>query len=357
MYNMGDKTYLKQPKFMTLETIETFSIKLREHILKHTITHIDIAFHGGEPLLWGCENIITAKEIISKSIQDLLDVLIFSVQTNGVLLTKETIENLNRAEISIGVSLDGLKENHDEYRVDHKGKGSFNDVIANFKSIRQFQGVLSIITVINLNINAKDYFSFLKRHNVTKLNLLLPDSTYENLPPSYLKMDDLTSCQYGKWLAVFFDLWVDQFESHPIRINLFETIIGLLAGRRFSNPMFGDGLNKIVVLETDGSLETTDNLRVTKEGITRNSLSVFKNSIDDILFEPSFAVHYFSKRQLCQTCLACEYVEVCTGGETVHRFSNENGFDNPSVYCLDMKYLIEHVNRFLHGKINNDETI
>jgi uncharacterized protein len=187
--------------------------------------------------------------------------------------------------------------------------------------------------------------------NVTKLNLIPPDSNYEQLPNGYNVQSDCLTAKYGKWLATFFDIWVEEFSDHPMRISFFESIIGLLSDRDFKYPMFGDGLNKVAVLESNGSLETVDMLRISKNGFTRNGLNIFSDEIDDLLKEPSFVVHYFSKKTLCESCLNCEFESVCKGGDTVQRYSVEKEFDNPSIYCSDIKYIISHVNNYIHNQI------
>jgi uncharacterized protein len=47
--------------------------------------------------------------------------------------------------------------------------------------------------------------------------------------------------------------------------------------------------------------------------------------------------------QLCETCRSCRIVDICGGGYIPHRYSAALGFSNPSVYCLDLTRLIDHV--------------
>ena len=42
-------------------------------------------------------------------------------------------------------------------------------------------------------------------------------------------------------------------------------------------------------------------------------------------------------------CKRCPIRVTCGGGYMPHRFSKENGFNNPSVYCRDLLKLICHV--------------
>ncbi|HEX3955518.1 MAG TPA: HEXXH motif-containing putative peptide modification protein, partial [Trebonia sp.] len=46
---------------------------------------------------------------------------------------------------------------------------------------------------------------------------------------------------------------------------------------------------------------------------------------------------------LCPACRECPLVRACGGGLYPHRYRSANGFDNPSVYCDDLKILIPRV--------------
>lgn len=44
-------------------------------------------------------------------------------------------------------------------------------------------------------------------------------------------------------------------------------------------------------------------------------------------------------------------MDVCGGGLRVNRYRPENGFDNPSCYCADLRALIEHVRDRVTGSL------
>jgi len=50
---------------------------------------------------------------------------------------------------------------------------------------------------------------------------------------------------------------------------------------------------------------------------------------------------------LWATCQACPIVAVCGGGDLPSRYSRQNGFDNPSVYCSDLQVIIGHISAVL----------
>lgn len=72
---------------------------------------LKIQFAGGEPLL----NVELINQICSYVHDNNIDA-IFQLQTNGTLLTEETIKVLKRWKISIGVSLDGIPKVNDKTR-------------------------------------------------------------------------------------------------------------------------------------------------------------------------------------------------------------------------------------------------
>jgi len=92
-----------------------------------------ISFYGGEPLT--CFNRIRCIVEYAKSLQWSPE-LSFHLDTNGTLLTDESMWFLVKNKIFLQVSLDGPKEVHDKYRVYKGGRGSFEDVMANLERLR-----------------------------------------------------------------------------------------------------------------------------------------------------------------------------------------------------------------------------
>ncbi len=56
-YNMGDDSWKKQSKYMSLEIAKQLKSRIVEHLIDHNeIDQIFISFHGGEPLSVGAED-------------------------------------------------------------------------------------------------------------------------------------------------------------------------------------------------------------------------------------------------------------------------------------------------------------
>ncbi len=115
---------------------------------------LKIQFAGGEPLL----NIKLINEICSYVHENNIDATL-QLQTNGTLLTKETIELLKRWKISIGVSLDGVPEINDKTREEGQ---------------RVIQGIkLLSMEGIQIGIN-----TVVTKHNVSRLGELVDLAIY-----------------------------------------------------------------------------------------------------------------------------------------------------------------------------------
>src|SRR5262245_3315059 len=72
-------------------------------------------------------------------------------------------------------------------------------------------------------------------------------------------------------------------------------------------------------------------------------MSVHTYPLAHITNAPEFATYYAMQRPTAAACLACPELGVCGGGMPVNRWRDDNGYDNPSVYCADQLLLIGHM--------------
>ncbi|WDF57309.1 radical SAM protein [Mucilaginibacter sp. KACC 22063] len=341
MYNLGDQTYLKQPKFMSIDTITALAQRLYSYCKRSDTKFIHIIFHGGEPLLLSKEYYSEFIHILRETCKEIE--LMFSMQTNGVTLDLDWYNFLNKAGIRIGISLDGPKPYHDEFRLFHNGKGSYDEVSKAIQLGKENE-LGGILMVINPKIPVNEFYKELKELEVRRLNLLFPDGHYDRLPDGFsaeqFGYDYYTP--YADWLISLFNLWKADV-NRPV-IRLFETLIEMLAGNaNRGNQGFGRTKNGVVVIETDGGIEVTDSLRACYEGITRNGYNVHHNEIDDLFTEDIFKIYYNSHDLVAEQCLNCPMLDICGGGFLGNRFANHNGFDNPTIYCKDIIRLVTHL--------------
>lgn len=351
MYNMGDLTYKNQPKYMSGDITSLTLKRAFEHISLHGISDFRFIFHGGEPLLVGKsyyrDFIRKAKELFKNSDVELK----FSVQTNGVLIDKEWCELFNELKISVGVSIDGTKEDNDTYRKDHSGKGSYVKVIKGLNIAQNYlhKGV-GLLSVININADPVKTYNHLKGLNVSSLDFLLPDANYTSLPPLPKKRDKNYSSYseyYSDWLISVFDEWFKDEDKNRPSIRFFEYILHLLFGGRATLDSLGTEDNEALVIETDGSIEALDVLKICGNGFTKDNAHVRTHSFDDALNSDLARLYNQAHNNLCGLCSKCDLKSVCGGGNLPHRYNPGNGFDNPSIYCKTLAKVIIHIQNML----------
>ncbi|NLR68657.1 radical SAM protein [Chitinophaga varians] len=355
MYNRGDDTYMHQPKIMSRQTIDQLLGRVRLYAFLNALDTFYFIFHGGEPLLAGPDIfeyfVQRANVLLAPDIRPF-----FRMQTNGILIDEEWCRLFDRLNIHVGISIDGTPEAHDKYRLDHKGRGTYQQVVRGLGAIQHFdaqnktkidKGVLSVIDVTTSPAAVWDHFSRLK---MTRVNLLLPDHNYDFLPPGKEHPDGINNTVYADWLIGIFDLWFDEPGEKPA-ISMFKDIMYLLLGAEVRHDYWGTGSLGILIIETDGGIEPADSLKICGNEFTKLGMNIFKDSLDDALSQELPQLYNLSKQKVCRKCSACPVREICGGGFFTHRYSSRNGFNNPSVYCSDLLKLITHIQNRIFGNL------
>ena len=101
--------------------------------------NLEVDFFGGEPLM----NFQTVKDLVAyaRSIeQEKKKHFRFTLTTNGMLIDDDVIDFANRECSNVVLSLDGRKEIHDRFRVDHAGNGSWEKIVPKFRKLVQARG-------------------------------------------------------------------------------------------------------------------------------------------------------------------------------------------------------------------------
>lgn len=94
-----------------------------------------LSFYGGEPLL----EFELIKNCVAYILKHRGDKEVgFTMTTNGTLLTKEVIEFLVEHKFTLMVSLDGDKESHDINRRFKTGGGSFDTILKNLRTLKEY---------------------------------------------------------------------------------------------------------------------------------------------------------------------------------------------------------------------------
>jgi uncharacterized protein len=328
-----------QPAIMREEVTAALCRRILSHAARHRIGGVHMIAHGGEPLLLGRERFRAWVERVRGALDEGGVSSCFTVQSNGTLIDDGWIELLAELSVRVGISIDGPKRFHDRHRVDHQGRGSFDDVVTAIRRLQAHRlgpGIFAnLIAVVNTDIPPREMFDLWQLLDVPGLDINLPHANHAHAPPA-------GATSYGDWMIEFFDLWFEQ--NRPDRhVRYFENILRLLFGHPMSTDNIGGKPVGVVIVETDGGIEPTDAFKCCEHGITKLGVSVLRNEIDDVYRSSIVRTMLGGVSELCAQCRACELRDVCGGGYMPHRFSRERRFDNPSVYCPDLLRLIRHI--------------
>lgn len=125
---------------------------------------------------------------------------------------------------------------------------------------------------------------------------------------------------------------------------MFWDLLRKLMGGDSETDAFGNPRMGYAIVESDGSIEPLDALKVCDSELTQMGLNVLTHSFDDTpLGRPLLHALVNDGLPLPDACQPCPERKVCAGGYLPNRFSKARGFNNPSVWCADILKLIAHI--------------
>ncbi|WP_328543973.1 FxsB family cyclophane-forming radical SAM/SPASM peptide maturase [Streptomyces europaeiscabiei] len=361
VYHSADTSWRDKPRLMEAAVAEQVALRIAEHAVAHRLPDVRIVLHGGEPLLLGAGRLGELLDVLARGLARAGVPVRFSMQTNGVLLTPDTLDVLHRHRVGVSVSLDGTQAGHDRHRRLLKGEGSHRRVMEGLGRLGEpryrvlYAGLLCTIDLAN---DPVDTYEALLASHPPRVDLLLPHGTWDTPPPGLADRmnrvpavppvtvravtDNSGETPYADWLRRVFDRWYDA----PVRetgVRLFEELMAGLLGGSMRTESVGLAPATLAVIETDGSIEQSDSLKVAYQGAPETGLDVFRNTLDDVLEQPLIRQRQSGADGLGPTCGRCLLLGVCGGGLFAHRYASGSGFSNPSVYCADLAALTLHI--------------
>ena len=334
---MGDNAWRNQPKLMSPSVIEKLAAALGKQYDTQE-TPFSVVLHGGEPLLLGPERLAA---LCARLREHLPPSCGMHLQTNGLLLSHDIIDILVRFDVGVSVSIDGPEKVHDRFRKDHNGKGSFFRVEAAISRLVNrddarplFTGVLC---VIDPESDPAKVYDTLKETRAPSLDFLVRDGNWNQLP---FGKSHANSVEYGEWLAQILGIYLR--DPAPPRIRLLDDMLRLLLGGYAQKEGVGTTDYGIIVIEPDGHISKNDTLKVAYPAADQfeRPWSVVHDNLSDFLESDAFNSYYKQQRPVSKICASCPDLPICGGGMVAHRWSAKRGFDNPTVFCADQRYLI-----------------
>lgn len=350
VYNQADQQWRKQPAFMATSTARQVAGRILQHCRNHGQQKVHLVFHGGEPLLLGADRLRHLAQALREPLAAGGVAARFGLQTNGLLFDREIGDACREYGIGMGVSCDGPAFANDRSRVDHFGRGSSGPLEAPLKLLTTdyrdlFRGFLSVVDLRN---EPRQVIDYLLEFEPPTIDFLLPYDNWDRPPLRGLSAD---MAEYGAWLCDAFDYWADS--PKRFRVREFESYIRLLMGR--TSILESTGLDPVdlIVVETNGEIEGVDSLKAVYDGATVLGLNVWEHSFEEALTHTAVTARQSGADSLCLACRQCPIVSVCGGGYLPNRYSREHRFQNPSVYCPDLKKLISHIGERVGARVGH----
>lgn len=343
VYEHADQSWRGRPKVISPEVITHTASRLAEHARDHALPSVTVILHGGEPLLAGTARLRLVCEEFTRALAGIAD-LDLRIHTNGLQLGTRHLDLFAEYGVRVGISLDGDRAANDRHRRFADGRTSHPLVLAAVALLRSepyrhlYQGLLCTVDVANDPVTVLDALVELEPPRV---DFLLPHATWEAPPPR----PDGAPDAYARWLLRVFDHW--EHLGRPTPVRLFESLLSTLRGGPSLTESLGLAPTDLVVVETDGTLEQVDSLKSAFDGAAATGFNVFDHAFDQVAAHPGVRARQLGLAGVSDSCRRCPVVRSCGGGLYTHRYKADGdtggGFDNPSVYCADLRELVEGV--------------
>ncbi|MCL1858280.1 MAG: SPASM domain-containing protein [Oscillospiraceae bacterium] len=315
---------------------------------------ISFAFQGGEPSLAGFDYFRYFIYCVNKTIKNSSKKLQvnYSIQTNGINISEDFAKFLKDNNFLVGLSLDGVKEINDYFRIDAKNDGTYNKIIKTAELFDKLKIDYNILTVITAQTakHIEKIYNFYKKRGFFYLQFIpcleplvgddFPGVSFDKIPGASESPRPashyLTPELYEKFLINLFNLWYSDFiKNKYISIRFFDNLVRIAAGyppEQCGTYGFCTGQ---FVIESDGSVYPCDFYCV-DNWKTGNILDM---SFEDLYSSPnmqkfretSLYKNYFEQER--EKCEACKVYYLCRGGCRRDRDNKKDGFAGENIYC------------------------
>jgi len=346
MFNQADRTFERMPARMALPTALRLLDRICDYHPLGEPEPFSIVLHGGEPMLWPDTGFAELLSHIARRREQgwKLDV---AVQTNLVRpIAPQLLTLFREHRVSLGISLDGPRELNDAARVDKRGRGTYGRVMANVERMLACgDGDLigGFLSVVNPALPPADFLAWARGLPVPKVDVLWPIEFNWRHPPWSLGSSGAYAARphYGAWYAELFRAWW-ALDDPGLTIRLFNNLLHVaLGGRDHIDALVNDSYNMFVV-NTDGSYEYPDYLRVAGDGSARTPFHIDTDSIAAIAGDPLFTRLLKLRDELPVKCSGCRHRVICGGGFLPGRSDPLEGIaPRESVLCADQMHFFD----------------
>ena len=333
---------------------------IRQYLHSQPGREIHFAWQGGEPTLLGVE--FFQKAVALQKKHGAGKTVFNALQTNGTLLDDAWCRFLKAHDFLVGLSIDGPRALHDQFRVDKGQNPTFDAVLRGLERLKHHQVEFNTLTVVN-RANAQsplEVYRFLKKIGSAFIQFIPlveraalapaitrgldfaepPDGTASETVGWPVTEWSVGAVQYGNFLCAIFDEWVRRDVGKTF-VQLFDVALGNWMGLGSALCVFAEKCGAVMAIEHNGDLYSCDHFvypRYQLGNIMNQSLGAMVDSPRQIKFGSD------KLDLLPNYCRRCEVRFACNGECPKHRFiPTPDGEAGLNYLCPAYKKFFNHI--------------
>jgi len=346
----------------------TLEVYIRQLLESHRVPEVTVAWQGGEPTLMKLDFFRRAVELVEKYRRP--DQFVqHTFQTNGLLLDDDWCAFFKEHNFLVGLSVDGPRELHDAYRVDRRGRGTFDRVMDGWRALRRHGVEFNILCTVNaenqqhgrtvyrffrdeLGASWVQFIPIIER--ATEQTLSIANQGWSEQPGRKRILYTQTGNrvtersvggeQYGRFLVDVFEEWV-RHDVGRVFVQLFDVTLEAFFGRHLlciHAPTCGYG----PALEYNGDLYSCDHFVEPPYKLG----NIHETHMQELVASPAQRSFGEAKRDtLTAQCRNCKVRHLCNGGCPKDRFVlSRDGEPGQNYLCPGLELFFMHTGPAFH---------
>lgn len=334
--------YADEAKNRDVESFGMMTAEVAEQIARRAMEYAypscSFCFQGGEPTLRGVDFFRQFTEMVDSFNTRHIRVD-YAIQTNGTLLDEEWIQLFKEKNFLVGISMDGIKDIHDQCRKTKDGKGTFQEIMKNCILLKKNDIPFNILLVVTQTASrhAGQIYRFFMKNGFFYQQYIPCLEPFDSGPGN--QKYSLTAAAYERFLKELFDVWyLDRSKGTFVYIQYFENLAGMLQGKAPDVCGMQGICQKQIVLEADGSAYPCDFYMLDRYKLG----NICTDSIQDLLASETETEFIRSSLKGLEKCQQCRYAGLCRGGCRRHRESYENIASGENRFCTSYQNFFEY---------------
>ena len=335
--------YTDETENRTVPSMGVMSIETMKTMVDKALIFADgdcsFAFQGGEPSLAGLPFFRALTDYVKDHPNPKKVRVHYSFQTNGYNLNEDWAKWFVENQVLVGISLDGPKEIHDRYRVDHTGKGTYQKVMSSIQLFNKYHVDYNILTVVTsaTSRHGQQVYNFFKKNDFRYQQYIECLDPIGEVQGGYEY--SLTPERYEEFLKTTFDSWyLDMKSGRYVYNRYFENLMMIIARQGAESCNMRGVCGAQWVIEADGSVYPCDFYALDEwylGNINQDSFETMEQQRQTLGF-----IEW--SKQIPEDCKNCRYFGLCRNGCRRNREPVTSTSTQKNYFCSAYKNFIEY---------------